>query len=200
MRTLATITLATLAVGLAACGDSEPEPMPTATTPGEPVSILRPDVEQPEKPEEKLEPLQMRIGFPDGEGELGEAARADLATLLASPQYRAGGKIVLRGHTDSEGNDQANLDASEARAEVVRDWLVDNGAKAERFTIIPLGEQRPIAPNAHLDGSPDEQGRALNRRVDITIELPKKAERSQVPAGVLEDEAAEARDAATAAE
>ena len=190
MRNQTLSTLALCAVGLAACGDRSPAPEPTATAAGEQVSILRPDVEQPEQEPEPLEPLQMRIGFPDGADELGEAARADLATLLASPQFEAGGTIELRGHTDSVGNDEANLEASEARARIVQDWLVENGADSARFEIIPLGEQRPIAPNAHLDGSPDEEGRALNRRVDITVLLPRKEEPSQVPAEIRMDEAA----------
>lgn len=181
MRSLSILAAAILAMGLVACGDREPPPQPTATPTGEPVSILRPDVEQPEQDAEPLEPLQMRIGFPDGENELGEAAQADLATLLASPQYRAGGPIVLRGHTDSVGNDEANLRASEERAGVVRDWLIENGVEEERIEIIPLGEQRPIAPNAHLDGTPDEEGRALNRRVDITVELPEADGAEAIP-------------------
>ena len=182
MRQIPTLTAAVMTLALVACGDRAPEPEPTPTASAEQVSILRPDVEHPEKEVEPLEPLKLRIGFPDGENELGEAARADLATLLDSPQYASGGKIVLRGHTDSVGNDEANLRASEERAQVVLEWLVENGAEEERFEIIPLGEQRPIAPNAHLDGSPDEQGRALNRRVDVAVELPVEgADPSTVP-------------------
>jgi OOP family OmpA-OmpF porin len=51
----------------------------------------------------------------------------------------------------------------------VATWLVKHGVDKERITIIALGEQRPIASNAHLGGTPDEEGRAKNRRVTVTI-------------------------------
>jgi OOP family OmpA-OmpF porin len=35
--------------------------------------------------------------------------------------------------------------------------------------VIALGEARPVAPNANLDGSDNPGGRARNRRVDITV-------------------------------
>ena len=66
-----------------------------------------------------------------------------------------GGEIILRGHSDSGGSDDGNLRASQARAEAVRDWLVDNGIDSERITVIAFGEQNPAAPNALPDGSPN---------------------------------------------
>jgi OOP family OmpA-OmpF porin len=59
--------------------------------------------------------------------------------------------------------------ASLARAEAVRDWLVENGVAEDRIRTIAFGEQNPIAPNARPDGTPDEDGRAANRRVEIEV-------------------------------
>ena len=92
--------------------------------------------------------------------------------MLKSDQLAEGWPIVLRGHTDSEGDDRGNLFASRKRAEAVAGWLVENGIDEDRIEVIALGEQRPIAPNAHLDGTPDERGRARNRRVDMWIGPP----------------------------
>lgn len=135
----------------------------------ETVSILRPDIEQPDPPEPPLETLEMVIGFPEGGSELDAAATASLQNVLASEQVGLAGPIILRGHSDASGNDQANVRASRSRAERVRDWLVENGIAADRIEIIAFGEQNPAQPNALPDGSPNEEGRAANRRVEIEV-------------------------------
>ncbi|MGV2497754.1 OmpA family protein [Pelagerythrobacter aerophilus] len=163
----------TAAIALAGCdrGEPPPPPEPTPEVPPTPASIIRPDVEI-ERPEPELKPLEASVTFAEAGGELSAAALEDLETILESPQMAEGGAIVLRGHTDSSGDDEANLRVSRKRAEMVRDWLVEHGVAAERITVIAIGEQRPIAPNAKLDGTPDEAGRAANRRVDVSIALP----------------------------
>jgi len=92
--------------------------------------------------------------------------------VLDTPQMAAGGEIVLRGHTDSAEHDEANLRASRRRAEAVRDWLVERGVSAQRIRVIALGEQNPIEPNALPDGTPNDAGRAANRRVELSIGVP----------------------------
>lgn len=163
------------ALALAGCNDRQapppPEPAPTASPSPSPTSIIRPDVEI-ERIAPALKPLEATVPFAESEGELSEAAVAKLREVLDSEQMKEGGAITLRGHTDSKGRDEANLHVSQARAELVRDWLVEQGVPEERITIVALGEQRPVAPNAHLDGTPDEEGRAKNRRVDVSIALP----------------------------
>lgn len=167
----------TAALALAGCDRREPpappEPTPEPTPEASPTqaSIIRPEIEV-ERPEPKLEPLEASVTFAEAGGELSAAALEDLETILESPQMAEGGAVVLRGHTDSTGDDEANLRVSRQRAEMVRDWLVEHGVAEERITVIAIGEQRPIAPNAKLDGTPDEAGRAANRRVDVAIALP----------------------------
>ncbi|AKM08182.1 OmpA family protein [Pelagerythrobacter marensis] len=184
---------ATAALALAGCNGSEqpapPEPSPTPTA--SPASIIRPDVEV-ERIEPALEPLEASVTFADAGGALSDEAISDLETIVESPQLDAGGAIVLRGHTDSLGEDEANLRISRRRAEMVRDWLVERGVDAERIRIIALGEQRPIAPNANLDGSPDEAGRAANRRVDVNIAVPTDEEPLAEGQAPLPDDAATA--------
>ena len=69
------------------------------------------------------------------------------------------------------------------------DWLVEHGVARERITVIAIGEQRPVAPNAHLDGSADEEGRARNRRVTLAIAPPVDTDVAR-PSGLQEREAA----------
>lgn len=156
---------------LTACGsEPKPEPTPEPSPTGSPVSIIRQDIV--ETPSLALEPLEASVSFADGGTDLSDAAQATLRDILDSPQMAAGEAITLRGHTDSEGHDEANLRASELRANAVRDWLIKQGVEEKRITVIALGEQRPVEPNANLDGTPNEAGRAANRRVDVSIAVP----------------------------
>ena len=144
----------------------EPTPAPEGK------SIIRPEAEpilEPTPP--PLEPIEQDVQFPKG-STLDAAATAALDTLIAEPAFQAGGPITLRGHTDSQGADRANLRTSQRRAEAVRDYLVAKGVAADRITVIALGETRPVAPNANPDGSDNEAGRARNRRVGIAVALP----------------------------
>ncbi|WP_416830402.1 MAG: OmpA family protein [Erythrobacter sp.] len=173
-----------LIAALGACAQTDEPPedtAPTANVEAEPtpeasetISILRTDIEQPNEPETELEPLELTIGFPGGGTALDADAVAQVQAVLASEQIALGGPIILRGHSDAGGNDAANLRASRARAETVRDWLVENGIAADRIEIIAFGEQNPVEPNALPDGSPNAEGRAANRRVEIEIALPFK--------------------------
>ncbi|MEX3635891.1 OmpA family protein [Paraburkholderia sp. BR14427] len=83
-----------------------------------------------------------------------------LEMIKAYPDKR----ILVAGHTDNVGNPQSNLKLSTARAQAVRDWLIDvSGIAPTQFAIQGYGDTRPIASNASDDG------RAKNRRVEITL-------------------------------
>ncbi|MEK9211062.1 OmpA family protein [Sphingomonas sp. 2378] len=108
------------------------------------------------------------IGFVEGGAALDQNARAALDRLAADPRVKSG-RIVLSGHSDSEGDDEANRIMSRKRAEAVRDYLAGKGIARADMKLIALGETRPIAPNAKPDGSDDSAGRARNRRVEIDL-------------------------------
>jgi outer membrane protein OmpA-like peptidoglycan-associated protein len=74
-------------------------------------------------------------------------------------------KLEIEGHTDSTGSDAYNQKLSHARAESVRNFLVEQGIPAERIPSTQgFGRTRPIAPND------TRANREQNRRVDIVIE------------------------------
>ncbi|WP_045464486.1 OmpA family protein [Sporocytophaga myxococcoides] len=72
-------------------------------------------------------------------------------------------KMLISGHTDSDGNDEYNLKLSENRAHAVKDYLINKGVSAERLSYKGYGETKPVAPN----DSPDNK--QLNRRTEIEI-------------------------------
>ncbi|WP_375291013.1 OmpA family protein [Qipengyuania sp.] len=163
-------------LALAACNNSnegaeaEPSPEPTPNTQEPPqASIMRSDMAVPTEAPAPIEPLDIVIGFPEGGAELSAEGEAKLARLVDSVQVGEGGPIELAAHSDSAGTDSANLRASRERGEAVRDWLVDKGIDPERISLVSFGEQNPAKPNALPDGTPDEAGRAANRRVEIHV-------------------------------
>lgn len=149
-----------------------PTAAPTvATSPS--ASILRQDGDDNSLPElvRPAEPVDLTIPFPDGP-EISAAAERQLEALLDEDALDEDWPVILSGHTDSGGNDQANLRASRSRAEAVAAWLVERGVADERIEVIAFGEQNPVAPNALPDGTPNETGRRTNRRVEVHIAPP----------------------------
>jgi OOP family OmpA-OmpF porin len=88
-----------------------------------------------------------------------EPALTEIAKLLRdNPRMTA----FIVGHTDMSGDFEHNLDLSNRRAAAVVQALVaDHGISADRLTPRGVG---PLAPVASNDS---EEGRALNRRVEL---------------------------------
>ncbi|KIQ95894.1 OmpA family protein [Lysobacter sp. A03] len=71
--------------------------------------------------------------------------------------------IEVAGHTDSVGSDSYNQGLSVRRAESVGNYLMSRGVVRDRFIITGAGKTRPVASND------TESGRAMNRRVELTL-------------------------------
>jgi outer membrane protein OmpA-like peptidoglycan-associated protein len=78
-------------------------------------------------------------------------------------------KIEVAGHTDSKGNDDANLKLSQLRSQSVVAALAKKGIDAKRLVAKGYGETVPVAPNVMPNGKPDLKGMQLNRRVELKI-------------------------------
>ncbi len=77
-------------------------------------------------------------------------------------------RIIIEGHTDNIGTDAYNRDLSMRRAAAVKDYFISKeGMEIYEIESSGFGESRPIATND------TEEGRAMNRRVEIII-LPKE--------------------------
>lgn len=72
--------------------------------------------------------------------------------------------LTIVGHTDNVGTNQYNQTLSENRAQAVNDYLRNKGVLVQRLVFLGRGETMPRASNA------TEEGRRLNRRVEIIVE------------------------------
>ena len=72
-------------------------------------------------------------------------------------------EIMLEGHTDNQGDWNANLLLSKQRVEEVQKYLATKGVIMKRIQVQGYGSTRPVASNN------SEEKRRLNRRVEVTI-------------------------------
>ncbi|NNF25516.1 MAG: OmpA family protein [Rhodobacteraceae bacterium] len=89
--------------------------------------------------------------------------RSDLGVLAQSLNNYPDTTVEIVGHTDNTGSASYNQNLSELRANSVAAVLINNGVRSSRVRTFGAGESQPIASNLSV------QGRAQNRRVDITI-------------------------------
>ncbi|HBG95613.1 MAG TPA: flagellar motor protein MotB [Chromatiaceae bacterium] len=72
-------------------------------------------------------------------------------------------RLEIAGYTDNTGSAEYNLDLSRRRAGAVEAYLLSDSVVPQRLSSIGYGEEYPISSND------SDYGRALNRRVTITI-------------------------------
>lgn len=88
-----------------------------------------------------------------------ESVLVEIAALLEQESDLSLGVV---GHTDIVGNIEYNMALSRERAEAVVDFLVSQyGIEKDRLTPYGVGPLAPVASNE------DNEGRALNRRVEL---------------------------------
>jgi outer membrane protein OmpA-like peptidoglycan-associated protein len=121
-------------------------------------------------PEEVIEKLQNTLNgfakvipFDHGKSTLKVGADKVLFEIIEVLNKYPSARFTIEGHTDSIGSYKLNQWLSEARANAVRDFLVEKGIDSSRLIAIGYGERKPIATNMYRDG------RAQNRRVEINL-------------------------------
>jgi len=80
-------------------------------------------------------------------------------SLMLNPRMH----IEIAGHTDSDGDAQANLILSQNRADAVMNYLLKMGLDPKRVQAKGYGEYKPIAPN---DSAPNK---SRNRRTEVRV-------------------------------
>jgi outer membrane protein OmpA-like peptidoglycan-associated protein len=83
-------------------------------------------------------------------------------------------RVRIEGHTDDKGTDAYNAKLSQRRAASVVKWLVKHGIAQSRLTSQGFGRSRPI------DRNDTDEGRAMNRRVELHIQARKAPKKLNV--------------------
>lgn len=115
------------------------------------------------------------IEFPTGGSALPPSSYP-LITKVGSVIKSFGGspQVRIEGHTDSRGGKAVNQRLSEQRGEAVKEFLISTvGLQPEQMEVVAVLDERPIASNK------TPEGRAQNRRVDVTI-IPQVEESPQI--------------------
>jgi outer membrane protein OmpA-like peptidoglycan-associated protein len=73
-------------------------------------------------------------------------------------------RMIVEGHTDSQGSDRINQPLSVNRAGAVRDYLVSRGVESDKISAVGMGSSHPLLDNKNAEN------RANNRRVEIIIQ------------------------------
>lgn len=86
-----------------------------------------------------------------------------LAAVLTILNEYPAVKLRIGGYTDSDGDENANMKLSDARAKTCMAWLVTKGIAADRLEAEGYGEQHPVAPND------TPENKAKNRRISFSV-------------------------------
>ena len=88
---------------------------------------------------------------------------AELDFLILEIQEVEQYKIVIAGHTDSEGDAAFNYTLGQKRAFEIQNYLISKGVSAFRIQTISYGEARPKRNNEVASG------KARNRRAEVQV-------------------------------
>ncbi|NQD92669.1 OmpA family protein [Pseudomonas sp. CrR25] len=103
------------------------------------------------------------ITFATDSAEIASSFYAPLNNLANSFRQYNQNSIEIVGHTDSTGAHTYNMGLSQRRAQSVASYLAAQGVDQARLSTRGLGPDQPLASNASADG------RAQNRRVEVTL-------------------------------
>ncbi len=111
--------------------------------------------------------LSGSVLFASGKYELLNTAMTKLDQVAEALKAQdADKRMVVEGHTDSQGSERTNQPLSLNRATAVRNYLVTRGVASEKITAVGMSSSRPVADNKTAEN------RANNRRVEIVIGAP----------------------------
>ncbi len=107
--------------------------------------------------------LSGTLNFEIGKANLLSNAIAELDKMVKVMREYPDTKWRIEGHTDNTGSPELNKKLSYNRAQAVYNYLTSKGIESNRFNMIGMGPDNPVADNS------TETGRALNRRVMIVL-------------------------------
>ena len=109
-------------------------------------------------------PVSYQVFFPLGSTMLGEQDKTALAAAAQVYKTKQNAKVTVTGFTDTVGSPALNMQLSQARANAVKNILVQNGVPAGSIMTSGNGESDPLVPTA------DQTNEGRNRRVIVVIQ------------------------------
>ena len=103
------------------------------------------------------------IEFDTGSAVITASGQATLGIAVEFFDSNPTVNAVIEGHTDTAGDETANQELSQARADSVLAFLADSGLDATRFTATGFGETQPIL----VDGVEDQDA---SRRIEFVAQ------------------------------
>jgi len=111
----------------------------------------------------KLNTIAAALKFETGKVNIAPKSLQGLDSLVQIMTQYLNTSLTIIGHTDNTGTRKINDRLSLLRAKIVQTYLVRKGLAINRTTLVGLADTQPIASNV------TKEGRAQNRRVDLTI-------------------------------
>lgn len=111
----------------------------------------------------KLNNIAAGLKFDIGQVNIAAKSLQGLDALVEIMTQYPSTSLVITGHTDNTGTSKINEPLSLSRAKKVQAYLVKKGLAENRTSLIGMADTQPIASNA------TKEGKAQNRRVDLTI-------------------------------
>ena len=172
----------------AACGGSQPDPVPPAPQPIDSTAIkeqMRRDsiaaaeraraeaerlaaAESARQAAERLRAqltaeLEERVHFDFDRSDIRGEDMANLDRKAAIMMANSAVQLRVAGNADERGSDEYNLALGNRRAESAKRYLVNKGIDGGRISIVSFGEERPLNPAS------TEEAWAQNRRDDFDL-------------------------------
>jgi OOP family OmpA-OmpF porin len=120
-----------------------PAPEPKVEAPPAPAPIAVAPVEPPRPVIQKIT-LSTDVLFDFGKAELKDSGKQRLDQLVSEIKGADVDEIIAVGHADRIASDDYNQKLSEARAQAVKDYLSQVGAKSNAITAEGKGESQPV--------------------------------------------------------
>jgi outer membrane protein OmpA-like peptidoglycan-associated protein len=142
-----------------------PAPVVKTTPPVTKTEPVQEKAPEPEKPEPVAAPDYnfSNILFEFNSAVLKTASFETLDKAVLEMKKDPSVRFNLNGHSSAEGSPEHNMSLSVDRANSVKSYLVNAGFSADNFSIKGFGESQQVSSNT------SEEGRALNRRVEIKV-------------------------------
>ncbi|MDE5421324.1 OmpA family protein [Ancylomarina sp. DW003] len=116
------------------------------------------------------------IRFDTGKSTIKPESMGAINKIFQLMQKQTDLNFSIEGHTDSDGDDDKNINLSKARGKAVLDLLVEMGIFSNRLKSTGFGESKPI------DNNNTSEGKANNRRVEFVKFTGETSSNASMPA------------------